>query len=60
MSGYTVTNSISQIDAYCDNPARYQKWQLSTAIKDAKTHYEYGNASLNWYEYVVGVLSRYI
>lgn len=60
MSGYTVTNSTSQIDEYCDNPTRYQKWQLREAINDARTHYENGNASKNWYEYVVRVLSRYI
>jgi len=60
VSGYTVTNSISQIDEYCDNPTRYQKWQLREAINDARIHYENGNASQNWYEYVVRVLSRYI
>lgn len=60
MAGYVVTNSIDQIDEYCNNPSEYQTWQLKEAINDAKVHYEYGNATKDWYEYVVKVLSRYI
>lgn len=60
MSGYTVTNSIDQIDEYCNNPSRYKRWQLSEAINDARTHYENGNASREWYDYVVRSLSRYV
>lgn len=40
MSGYTVTNSIDTINAYCDNPSNYKKWQLKEALHDAKIHYE--------------------
>ena len=60
MSGYTVTNSISQIESYCDDPSRFQKWQLKEAISDARTHYEHGNASKAWYDSVVRILSQYI
>ena len=59
MSGYTVTNSIDLIDEYCETPSRYKSWQLSEAIKDARTHYEYGNTSRAWYESVVRILSPY-
>lgn len=59
MSGYTVTNSIDLIDEYCNNPSEYKTWQLREAIKDAKVHYEYGNASRDWYDYVVRTLSQY-
>lgn len=60
MNGYTVTNSIDLINEYCNNPSDYQKWQLQTAINDAKIHYEYGNASKDWYDYVVRTLSPYV
>ena len=60
MSGYTVTNSIDLIDEYCNDPSSYKTWQLREAIHDAKIHYEYGNASKNWYDYVVRTLSPYI
>lgn len=59
MSGYTVTNSIDTINAYCDNPSNYKKWQLKEALHDAKIHYENGNVSLQWYNYVVNRLSPY-
>lgn len=59
MAGYTVTNSIDMIDEYCDNPSKYKAWQLREAINDAKIHYEYGNASRNWYDYVVSKLKPY-
>ncbi len=59
MSGYTVTNSIDMIDNYCIEPSMYQSWQLREAINDAKTHYENGNASKDWYDYVVSKLSPY-
>ena len=59
MSGYTVTNSIDMIDEYCDNPTKYRSWQLREAINDAKIHYENGNASLSWYDYVVSKLTPY-
>ena len=58
--GYTVTNSIAMIDAYCENPTLYKTWQLKEAINDAWTHYEYGNATKNWSDYVVGKLSQYV
>ena len=58
--GYTVKNSIDLIDEYCDNPSRYKSWQLREAINDAKIHYEYGNASKEWYESVVRILSPYV
>lgn len=60
MSGYTVTNSIDLIDKYCENPTAYKTWQLKEAIKDARTHYEHGNASRTWYDYVVDRLSRFV
>lgn len=59
MSGYNVTNSIDLIDKYCENPSHYKNWQLREAIKDAETHYKYGNASRAWYESVVRILSQY-
>lgn len=59
MSGYTTTNSIDLINEYCDNPSRYSSWQLREAIADARTHYENGNASKEWYEYVLRTLSAY-
>ena len=59
MSGYTVTNSIDLINEYCNNPTRYQSWQLREAIKDARTHYENGNASRDWYESVLRILTPY-
>lgn len=60
MSGYTVTNSIDLINEYCNNPGKYQTWQLREAIEDARTHYEHGNASKAWYEQVKRILSAYI
>ena len=60
MSGYIVTNSIDMINEYCNNPSNYKTWQLKEAINDAWTHYTYGMATRNWYEYVERVLSRYI
>lgn len=60
MSGYTVKNSIGLIDEYCDNPSRYQKWQLQSAINDAYIHYQYGNASKDWYDSVVRILTPYL
>lgn len=60
MAGYTVTNSIDQIDEYCNNPSRYKTWQLKEAIHDAEVHYKYGNASKAWYDSVVRILSAYI
>ena len=60
MAGYVVTNTISQIDEYCENPSGYKGWQLREAIQDAEVHYKHGNASKNWYEFVVRVLSRYV
>lgn len=59
MSGYTVTNSIDMIDEYCSDPSRYKSWQLREAINDARTHYEHGTASRDWYNYVVSRLSPY-
>lgn len=60
MSGYTVTNSIDLIDEYCENPEKYERWQLQSAINDARIHYESGNASRAWYDYVVRKLSAYV
>lgn len=60
MTGYSPTHSISQIDAYCDNPSAYQTWQLREAVNDARTHYEHGNVSRSWYDYVVRILTPYI
>lgn len=60
MSGYTVTNSIDQIDEYCNDPSHYKAWQLREAINDARTHYEHNNASKSWYDKVVRILSAYI
>lgn len=59
MSGYTTTNSIDLINEYCRNPLKYKSWQLREAINDAYTHYSHGNASKNWYDYVVSTLSPY-
>ena len=59
MSGYTVTNSISQIEEYCDAPSHFKKWQLNEAINDARTHYEHGNVSKEWYDSIVRILSQY-
>ncbi|MDR1410255.1 MAG: hypothetical protein LBJ12_08390 [Oscillospiraceae bacterium] len=58
--GYTVTNSVDLIDEYCEHPARYKDWQLREAINDARTHYEHGTKSKDWYEQVVRVLSKYV
>lgn len=58
--GYTVTNSIAMIDEYCANPTLYKTWQLKEAINDAWTHYEHGNATKDWYDYVVRKLSQYV
>ena len=60
MSGYRVTHSIDQIDAYCENPSKFEKWQLKEAMHDAKVHYESGNKSKQWYEFVVRRLSQYV
>ena len=60
MSGYTVSNSIDLINEYCDNPTKYKQWQLREAMNDAKIHYEYGNATKQWYEYVVRRLSPFV
>lgn len=57
--GYTVTNSIDMIDTYCSNPSKYKMWQIREAIHDAKTHYENGNVSKAWYDYVVSILTPY-
>lgn len=57
--GYTVANSIDMINEFCDEPSKYPFWKLQEAINDAKTHYDYGNASKNWYDSVVRVLSQY-
>ncbi len=57
--GYTVTNSIDMINNYCNNPSLYKSWQIREAIHDAKIHYENGNASRDWYDYVVRTLSPY-
>jgi len=59
MSGYTVTNSVSQIDEYCENPSRYESWQIREAINDARTHLENGSVSTTWYDSVVRILSAY-
>lgn len=59
MSGYTVNHSIDMINLYCDDPAKYKRWQLREAMNDAEVHYEYGNASKDWYEYVIRTLSPY-
>lgn len=59
MGGYTVTNSVDLIDEYCNNPSKYERWRLREAINDAKIHYEYGNASRDWYDYVVRKLTPY-
>lgn len=59
MSGYTVSNSIDLIDEYCNDPSHYEAWQLRTAINDARTHYEHGNASKSWYDSVVRILTPY-
>ena len=58
--GYTVTNSIDMINTYCSNPAKYKSWQIRKAINDAKTHYENGNASKSWYDYVTSILTPYL
>ena len=59
VGGYTVTNSVDLIDEYCNNPSKYERWQLREAINDAKIHYEYGNVSRDWYDYVVRKLTPY-
>ena len=59
MSGYTVKYSIAVIDEFCENPSKYQNC-LQGAINDAYIHYEYGNASREWYESAVRTLSEYI
>ncbi len=59
MSGYIVTNSIDMINEYCNDPSHYKSWQLRTAINDARTHYEHGNATETWYNSVVRTLSPY-
>ena len=60
LSGYTVTFSIDMIDEITDNPDKYKTWQLREAINDARTHYEYGNASKDWYQSVLLILSSYV
>lgn len=58
--GYTVKNSIDMINAYCDDPDSYKSSLFQGAINDAKSHYESGNQSREWYESVVRILSQYI
>ena len=60
MSGYTVTHSIDMINLFCDDPTEFKQWQLCEAMNDAKVHYEHGNASKEWYEYVIRRLSPYV
>lgn len=60
MMGYTVKYSIAVIDEYCENPAKYNSDVFQGAINDARVHYEYGNASKEWYDSVVRILSAYI
>ena len=60
MSGYTVSMSIDLIDEFCENPSQYKPWQLREAINDARTHYKNGNASKDWYDSVVRILSNYV
>lgn len=59
MYGYTVKYSIDVIDEFCNNPEKYKNC-LKGAINDAKTHYQFGNASKAWYDSVVRILSEYI
>ena len=59
MSGYTVQYSIDVIDEICNDPERYKN-SIQGAINDAKVHYEFGNKSKDWYDYVVRTLSRYL
>ena len=59
MSGYTVKHSIDVIDEICNDPERYKNL-IQGALNDARTHYESGNKSKDWYDYVVRTLSRYL
>ena len=52
--------SIDLIDEFCENPSQYKPWQLREAINDARTHYKNGNASKDWYDSVVRILSNYV
>ena len=40
VGGHTAANSVDLIDEYCNNPSKYERWQLREAINDAKIHYE--------------------
>lgn len=60
MYGYTVKNSIDVINYYCEEPERYSKGVLQSALNDAFVHYQYGKVSKAWYEYVVQKLTPYI
>lgn len=57
MKNYTVKCDIGLIDLICENPKRYKNL-IQAAINDAKVHYENGNASKQWYDYVVKRLSE--
>ena len=57
MSGYGVKMSISMIDEICDHPSNYDFQDRQRAINDAEQHYLHGNASKDWYESVVRILS---
>lgn len=60
MSGYTVTFSVAMINEITNPPRDYKIWQLREAMNDARTHYEYGNASETWYQNVVRILGSYV
>ena len=58
--GYTVKNSIEMIDEFCENPEMYNSSLFQGAINDARSHYESGLKSWDWYKSVERILSQYI
>ena len=60
MYGYVTKFSIDATDNCCNNPSKFKKGELQQAINDAKAHYQNGNASKDWYNYVVRRLSAYL
>ena len=60
MYGYTVHCSIDTINYYCEEPEKYSKSTLQGALNDAWVHYQHGNVSKEWYDYVQQKLTTYI
>ena len=60
MSGYTTKMSIDLIDEICNAPSSYSRDMLQQALNDAKIHYNFGNASKDWYDSVCRIINSYL